>query len=216
MNKLRLLKVFNVWPCGSFEYFSWKELCADSDACTRMNKLNQFKDCKLLLSGDFKYLSNNLRCLYWHGYPLKSVPLNFHPEQLVELNMSYSRVEQLWKGFKMYQQLKFVKLSYSQRLIETPDFSRAPNRRRLILEGCTSLSKVHPSIGDLNNLVFLNLEGCKNLKSFLRSICMESLEILTLSGCSKLKKFPEVQGCMKHLSELSLGGHCNKRIALVD
>ncbi|KAL6316043.1 hypothetical protein AAG906_015459 [Vitis piasezkii] len=72
--------------------------------------------------------------------------------------------------------------------------------------GCTSLSKVHPSIGALNKLVFLNLEGCKNHKSFLRSICMESLEILTLSRCSKLKKFPEVQGCMKHLSELSLEG----------
>ncbi|RVW45319.1 Disease resistance-like protein DSC1 [Vitis vinifera] len=72
--------------------------------------------------------------------------------------------------------------------------------------GCTSLSKVHPSIGALNKVVFLKLAGCKNLKSFLRSICMESLEILTLSRCSKLKKFPEVQGCMKHLSELSLEG----------
>ncbi|KAJ9675744.1 hypothetical protein PVL29_024596 [Vitis rotundifolia] len=105
-----------------------------------MNKLNQFKDCKLLLSGDFKFLSNNLRCLYWHGYPLKSLPLNFHPEQLTELNMSYSRVGQLWKGFKMYQQLKSIKLSYSQHLIETPDFSGVPNLMGLIIEGCTSLS----------------------------------------------------------------------------
>ena len=102
MNKLRLLKVCNMRLCGSFEYFSWKELCVDSNACTRMNKLNQFKDYKLLLSRDFKFLSNNLRCLYWHGYPQKSLPLNFHPEQLVELNMSYSRVEQLWKGLKVY------------------------------------------------------------------------------------------------------------------
>ncbi|RVW45313.1 Disease resistance-like protein DSC1 [Vitis vinifera] len=159
-----------------------------------MNKLNQFKDCKLLLSGDFKSLSNNLRCLYWHGYPLKSLPLNFHPEQLVELNMSYSRVEQLWKGLKMYQQLKFVKLSYSQHLIETPDFSGAPNLRRLILEGCTSLSKVHPSTGDLNKLVFLNLEGCENLKSFLRSICMESLQNSYSLGCSNSRSFQRSKG----------------------
>ena len=82
----------------------------------------------------------------------------------------------------MYQQLKSIKLSYSQHLIETPDFSEAPNLRRLILEGCTSLSKVHPSIGDLNKLVFLNLEGCENLKSFLRSICMEHLSELSLEG----------------------------------
>ena len=114
----------------------------------------------------------------------------------------------------MYQQLKSIKLSYSQHLIETPDFYGVPNLVGLILESCTSLSKVHPSIGALHKLVFLNLEGCKNLKSFLGSIFMESLEILTLSWCSKLKKFLEVQGHMKHLSELSLKGTAIKGLPL--
>ena len=66
--------------------------------------------------------------------------------------------------------------------------------------------EVHPSIGALKKLIFLNLEGCKKLKSFSSSIHMQSLKILTLSSCLKLKKFPEVQGNMEHLAELSLEG----------
>ena len=117
---------------------------------------------------------------------------------------------------QMYRQLKFVKLSYSQHLIETPDFSGAPNLRRLILEGCTSLSKVHPSTGDLNKLVFLNLEGCENLKSFLRSICMESLQnsySLRVLETQEVSRGPRVH---ETFIRAFLGGHCSKRIALVD
>ena len=99
-----------------------------------------------------------------------------------------------------------MKLSHSQHLTKTPDFSGAPNLERLILEGCTSLLEVHPSIGFHKKLIFLNLDGCKNLKRFSSSIHMESLRILTLSACLKLNKFPEVQGNMEHLQKLSLEG----------
>ncbi|KAL6328688.1 hypothetical protein AAG906_003373 [Vitis piasezkii] len=118
--------------------------------------------------------------------------------------MCSSQLEQLWEGNKSFQKLKFIELSHSQHLIKTPDFSGAPKLRRIILEGCTSLVKVHPSIGALKKLIFLNLEGCKNLKSFSSSIHLESLQILTLSGCSKLKKFPEIQENMESLKELFL------------
>ena len=66
--------------------------------------------------------------------------------------------------------------------------------------------EIHPSIVFHKKLIFLNLVGCKNLKSFSSSIHMESLQILTLSGCLKLNKFPKVQGNMEHLTELSLEG----------
>ena len=102
--------------------------------------------------------------------------------------------------------LKFIKLCHSQHLTKTPDFSGTPKLRRLIFKDCTSLVEVHPSIGALKELIFLNLEGCKMLNSFPSSIHMESLQILILSGCSKLKIFPEVQGEMGNLSELYLDG----------
>ena len=80
--------------------------------------------------------------------------------------------------------MKFIKLSHSQHLTKTPDFSAAPKLRRIILNGCTSLVKLHPSIGALKELIFLNLEGC-----------------------SKLEKFPEVvQGNLEDLSGISLEG----------
>ncbi|XP_034675392.1 disease resistance protein RPV1-like isoform X2 [Vitis riparia] len=213
MTKLRLLKVCHLQFCGSFEYLSWKELITKSyDAWIRRSY--DMYNRKLHLCGDFKFLSNNLRSLYWHGYPLKSLPSNFHPEKLVELNMCFSRLEQLWGGNKPFEKLKSMELSHSQHLTKTPDFSRAPNLGSLILKGCTSLVKVHPSIGAHKKLSFLNLEGCKNLKNFSSSIHMESLQILTFSGCSNLKKFPEVQGNMEHLTELSLEGTVIKGLPL--
>ncbi|RVW29916.1 TMV resistance protein N [Vitis vinifera] len=192
MNKLRVLRFYDAQIWGS----SW--IWRRNDRYK-----SPYTECKFHLSGDFKFLSNHLRSLYWDGYPLKSLPSNFHPEKLLELKMCFSQLEQLWEGNKP--------LSH---LIKTPDFSGAPKLRRIILEGCTSLVKVHPSIGALKKLIFLNLEGCKNLKSFLSSIHLESLQILTLSGCSKLKKFPEVQGAMDNLSELSLKGTAIKGLPL--
>ena len=44
------------------------------------------------------YLSDELRAIDWHGYPLKSMPTHFQPNKLVELRMHYSDIKQLWKG----------------------------------------------------------------------------------------------------------------------
>ncbi|KAJ9687191.1 hypothetical protein PVL29_015872 [Vitis rotundifolia] len=206
MNRLRVLRFCNAQICENWDY-AWKR--RNYDSCK-----NQYPKCKLHVYGDFKFLSKNLKSLHWDGYPSKSLPSTFHPEKLVELKMCFSQLEQLWEGNKSFQKLKFIKLSHSQHLIKSPDFSGAPNLRRIILVGCTSLVKVHPSIGALKKLIFLDLEGCKNLKSFSSSIHMESLQILNLAGCSKLKKFPEVQGAMYNLPELSLKGTAIKGLPL--
>ncbi|GAY66302.1 hypothetical protein CUMW_247630 [Citrus unshiu] len=58
--------------------------------------------CKLHLPQGLQYLSDELRYLHWHGYPLKMLPSNFTPENLIELNLLYSRIEQLWKGKKRF------------------------------------------------------------------------------------------------------------------
>ena len=74
----------------------------------------------------------------------------------------------------------------------------------MLLSGCTGLSKIHPSIGDLKRLIQLDLKGCKGLESFPQMINMESLETFVLGGCSKLKKFPEIVGHMSSLTKLDL------------
>ncbi len=44
------------------------------------------------------YLPNELHLLNWNGYPLKSMPTSFQPNNLVELKMRGSRIKQLWRG----------------------------------------------------------------------------------------------------------------------
>ncbi|KAG4123250.1 hypothetical protein ERO13_D11G315614v2 [Gossypium hirsutum] len=102
--------------------------------------------------------------------------------------------------------LKIMNLSGSQNLIKTPDFTTASNLEVLILEGCTKLVDVHPSIGVLKSLKLLNLRYCKSLRTLPTKIGMESLETLILSGCSNLVRFPDIDGKMERLKTLDLSG----------
>lgn len=66
---------------------------------------NSVFDGKLNVSVD---LPNSLHYLDWAGYPLKSPPSEFHPENLVELHMFRSHVAQLWNEGQVY--IHFVAL----------------------------------------------------------------------------------------------------------
>ncbi|CBI39197.3 unnamed protein product, partial [Vitis vinifera] len=163
--------------------------------------------CKLHVSDDFKFHYDELRYLHWDEYPCESLPFDFESENLVHFCMPRSRhLTQLWKGQKVFGNLEFVDVSYSQYLKETPDFSRATNLEVLVLKGCTNLRKVHPSLGYLSKLILLNLENCTNLEHLPSIRWLVSLETLILSGCSKLEKLPEVPQHMPYLSKLCLDG----------
>lgn len=55
------------------------------------------KYCKdVHIPEDFTFPSYDLRYLHWDGYPLKSLPLCFHVENLVELSLQSSGIEKLW------------------------------------------------------------------------------------------------------------------------
>ncbi|KAL6315927.1 hypothetical protein AAG906_013761 [Vitis piasezkii] len=167
MKKLRLLKVYNS-----------KSILGDFGD-TFNNKVN----CRVRFAHEFKFCSDDLRYLYWHGYSLKSLPKDFSPKHLVDLSMPYSHIKKLWKGIKVLERLKIMDLSHSKYLTQTPDFSRITNLERLVLKGCIKLRKVHPSLGDL-----------------------KSLQTFILSGCSKFEEFPENFGNLEMLKELHLDG----------
>ncbi|KAL4598027.1 hypothetical protein ACB092_11G029900 [Castanea dentata] len=133
-----------------------------------------------------KYLPNALRFLDWSEYPSKYFPPSSQQ--------------------KSFDSLKFISLKKSLKLIETPDFNKIPNLEKLVLEGCINLHSLHPSIGVHQKLTFLNLKGCKNLKSLPSKFAMECLEILIFSGCSNLKRIPEFGENMESVSELYLDG----------
>ncbi|KAK9205246.1 hypothetical protein WN943_015513 [Citrus x changshan-huyou] len=188
-------------------YFPENEvyLSASAKAFSQMTNLRLLKISNVQLPGGLEYLSNRLRLLDWHRYPLKSLPSNLQLDKTVEFKMCYSRIEELWKGIKPLKMLKVMKLSHSQDLNKTPNFTEVSNLEELDLEGCTRLREIHPSLLLHSKLIILNLKDCTSLTTLPGKISMKSLKTLVLSGCSKLiKKFLEFDGNMNDLSELCL------------
>ena len=46
-------------------------------------------------------LSNELKYIEWFEYPFKYLPSSFHPNELVELILKWSKIKQLWKNKKV-------------------------------------------------------------------------------------------------------------------
>ncbi|XP_025631561.1 TMV resistance protein N isoform X3 [Arachis hypogaea] len=154
------------------------------------------------LSHGLDCLPYALRVLDWHGCPLKTLPLTDQLD-VVDINLSWSKIEQLWHGTKILHKLKCINLSFSGNLNQTPDFVEVPNLQSLVLEGCTSLTEIHSSVMQLKKLVQLNLKGCKRLKALPDTIHkLKSLKVLNVSYCSKLSSLPECLQEMNNLEEL--------------
>ncbi|KAL5843250.1 hypothetical protein ACOSQ4_009208 [Xanthoceras sorbifolium] len=185
----------------------------DGKSFSNMRNLRLLKISNVDLSEELQYLSDELRFLTWTEYPSSSLPLNFQPLNLFELNLCHSRMKYLWKGIKVFLKLKTIKLSHSHYLIETPDFKGVPNLEKLDLEDCSRLCKVHETVGSLERLTILNLKGCKNLKSFPSKVSgLKSLKILNLHGCSKLDELPQNLGELQCLEELDASGTAIKQV----
>ncbi|CAK7328809.1 unnamed protein product [Dovyalis caffra] len=141
----------------------------------------------------------NLRLLKFTILKLKG-NVYFCPENLVELNLSSSKVKQLWKGDQNLGNLKDVNLSNCKSITFMPDLSKARNLERLNLQFCTSLVKVPLSIQHLDKLIDLDLRHCTSLISLPSKINSRRLMTLNLSGCSNLKMCPEVARKLTYLN----------------
>ncbi|EFH43292.1 predicted protein [Arabidopsis lyrata subsp. lyrata] len=138
MLSLRYLKIF----CSSYEtYFG------------------------LRLPKGLESLPYELRLLHWVNYPLQSLPQEFDPCHLVELNLSYSQLHKLWGGTKNLEMLKMVRLCHSQQLNEINDIGKAQNIELIDLQGCSKLQSF-PAMGQLQHLRVVNLSGCTEIRSF--------------------------------------------------
>ncbi|XP_023640581.1 probable disease resistance protein RPP1 isoform X4 [Capsella rubella] len=184
-----------------------------------------------LLRG-LEYMSGNLRLLLWMEFPMTCLPPIFKLELLVEIELSYSKLEKLWEGIKLLPNLKWMDLRSSKNLMELPDLSTANNLLELNLQNCSSLVNLPSTIGYTKNLQKLNLEnldlsdcsslvklpfsignlqklqtlildGCSKLEYLPTDINLESLDILDLTNCLLLKLFPVIS---TNLSTLHLTG----------
>ncbi|KAK9200653.1 hypothetical protein WN944_015851 [Citrus x changshan-huyou] len=153
----------------------------------------QLSNSKVQLRKGLDYLPKKLRYLHWDTYPLRTLPSNFKPKNLVELNLRFSKVEQLWEGEKEAFKLKSINLSHSQHFIKMPGPLETPNVETYLLD-YTNLACVPSSIQNFKYLSALSFKGCESLRSFpsnLRFVCPVTINF---SYCVNLIEFPQISG----------------------
>ncbi|KAL5845657.1 hypothetical protein ACOSQ3_009181 [Xanthoceras sorbifolium] len=216
-----------------------RDIHLDRNAFTNMRRLRflKFYDRRVKNKVHGIFVESDLpelRYLRWDGCPIKSPLSSFHLENLVKLDMRYSKVEQLWNGGKHLFKLKEIDLSFSS-LTSCPDLSGFPNLERLILGFCKSLKGV-PDCRGLISLKGLYLMWCSNLEKLPEMPCnigelllsgtaieelplstkyLSRLVVLDISDCRRLKRLPSSICEWKSLKALYLEG-CTKLDELPD
>ncbi|KAI7995634.1 Disease resistance protein TAO1 [Camellia lanceoleosa] len=163
------------------------------------------------LDGSFNHFCAELKWLQWKGCPLKTLPAEFFRLDLTVLDLSKSKMVQIWNRKwwrwhknKMAKKLLVMNLSDCYYLTHIPDLSMLP-LEKLILERCKGLVKIHESIGDMSTLTHLNMKDCSSLEEFLSDVSgLKNLENFILHGCSKLKALPENLSGLKSIRELDI------------
>ncbi|KAK4278795.1 hypothetical protein QN277_016594 [Acacia crassicarpa] len=156
-----------------------------------------------IFQGEFK-LPDTLIVVIWPSFPFEALPLKTPLNELIHVKMyGSSSIKRLWNVIQPMK-LKFIDLSCCDSFIETPDFSRVPCLEHLYLRECRSLVKVHPSLGELKELVIVDLSGCVNLEILPGKLETNSLIKLDLGWCSKLAMLPEFGKGMEKLSYLDV------------
>ncbi|CAA7055368.1 unnamed protein product [Microthlaspi erraticum] len=161
--------------------------------------LQEEKEVLLHLQGGEDIMWRQLRLLEWWGCLMRSMPLNFRPENLVELKMPDSHLEKLWEGVQLLKSLKKMDLRRYKMLKVIPDLSKATNLEELYLGDCWSLVMIPSSIRNLNRLRKLDMRRCKRLQGLPTDIHLESLHSLDLSGCLQLRSFPQISSNVSSL-----------------
>ncbi|KAJ7950441.1 Disease resistance protein (TIR-NBS-LRR class) [Quillaja saponaria] len=165
---------------------------------------------KVCLLSDLECLPKKLRYLFWHGYPSKSLPSRFCPENLVELSMPYSNIEQLWNGVQRMANLKKIDLSYSRKLTNIQNLSAAglSSLGELNLRGCCNLLQIPEDIGFLSSLYRLDLTDCTRLV-FLPEL-PPFLRYLYATNCISLRKVSGSKVALnsRNVTEDTWNNHC--------
>ncbi|XP_056172988.1 disease resistance protein RPV1-like isoform X2 [Syzygium oleosum] len=157
------------------------------------------------IGGRFADALLNVRWLHWQGCPPDFEANSIHLGNLVILDLSWSKVTESWggwKGIKM-ERLKVMNLTGCVDLLVSPSFSCYPNLEILIMERCSRLVHLDPSINDLKLLVSLNMRFCSELYMLpVEMDGMNALRDLLIDGTS-IRELPESIGRLVRLQILS-------------
>ncbi|KAL6217604.1 hypothetical protein ACLB2K_010821 [Fragaria x ananassa] len=190
-----------------------------TEAFKKMHNLQLLLLSNVNFSGACDEFPKKLSWLSWQGLLWESIPKEFPLGNLVVLELQNSNLKFVWEGTKHLPKLKILDLSHSLGLVTTSDLSGLSNLERLILEGCTNISEIDDSIGELEKLVFLNVTDCKNLKKLPETIdrsveptgfslvqLPHSLVSLNLAYCNLSEIFSDLS-IFSSLKKLDLSGN---------
>ncbi|KAD5802508.1 hypothetical protein E3N88_13868 [Mikania micrantha] len=177
--------------CGSFEL--------NTESFNQMDNLMLLQLNYLRLNGPFENLPEELRWLCMHGSPLESIHLDLPMENLVVLDMSYSKMEffnpqppaksqkhlvgSCSKDKPLLGSLKILDLSFCDHLLSLGGFLELPALERLIVRGCKSLFELSESVGHCVELVLIDLSYCHMLRMLPKSIGKLKKVKTLLDGC---------------------------------
>ncbi|KAJ9552222.1 hypothetical protein OSB04_016267 [Centaurea solstitialis] len=170
--------------------------------------LHMFDEDKDYLHNNWKfdevsqYFPNSLQYLKWYCYPFCSLPKSFQANNLVALEMGYSKIVQLWEygDTKVLNKLRFLDLKYSK--LKNLDLGLTPNLERLHLRGCIDLVEFHMPV-ECPKLIYLELGNSKLNKLDLRGT--PNIEELHLIGCDDLVEIHIPLECLKLVSIYIVG-----------
>ncbi|KAF8019298.1 hypothetical protein BT93_G0086 [Corymbia citriodora subsp. variegata] len=159
------------------------------------------------VGGQFADALSKVWWLHWQGCPRDAISIHLEKnENLVILDLSWSKVTGSWEGWKRIklERLKVLNLTGCVDLLITPSFSSCPNLEILIFERCSRLIHLDPSINDLKRLVTLNLKLCSELSMLPAEMGgMDALEELLIDGTS-VRELPLSIGKLVKLQILSV------------
>ncbi|XP_048231269.1 probable WRKY transcription factor 19 [Ricinus communis] len=180
------------------------------------------KICNISLSKGLSFLPDELRYLYWDKYPLTSLPLNFCPDNLVQLHLIGSHVQQLCNrdqvcfSFNHLIAIFFTNLNTKEYnylnfecgrvfLTRHSPLQCLENLKVLDLSDSVELIKI-PDLSELSKLEVLRLRHCTSLVEIYSSIPYDSnLSHMDLGNCKNLLKISSTFK-LKRLNFLSLEG----------
>ncbi|KAK1437458.1 hypothetical protein QVD17_03249 [Tagetes erecta] len=124
----------------------------------KMKNLKYLNFSYVALSGSYENFPE-LIWLIWYRCQLKTIPPGLMSSSLVAIHMKHAEWETFDPPTDLHS-LKILDLIGSYKLVKICNLYRLPKLERLVLGKCMSLIHVCHSIGNLENLSFLNLQGC--------------------------------------------------------
>ncbi|KAJ9676011.1 hypothetical protein PVL29_024811 [Vitis rotundifolia] len=201
---LTSLEILSLAYCSKFEKFS--------DVFTNMGRLRKlylYRSGIKELPGSIGYLESleNLNLPYCSNFE-KFPEIQGNMKCLKKLSLEHTAIKELPNSIGCWQALpalEILTLSGCSNFERFPEIQKnIRNLQALLLDG-TAIKGLPCSIGHLTGLYSLDLENCRNLRSFPDSVCgLKSLKGLSLKGCSNLEGFSEITEDMEQLKRLFL------------